>query len=282
MVPDLSRTSLGLEYFLWEQDEEWEWPDERLIELGIKECNQIGLVNPREVVDGTVVRMKKAYPVYDQNYHDSVAILRQYVNSFQNLQTIGRNGLHRYNNQDHSMLTGVYSARNSLGATYDVWEVNTEKEYHEEAGTQSNVSSDRLVPTRIQTGVSEPQQTIDDVVEEALAGKMIEDVFARIDAFALGIALGFVAGFLLCLTTIILLLKGGDIIGPTLSLLGHYLPGYTVSWSGVLIGSLQIGAGGFIFGYLVGNLRNWSMSLYASIIKRREEANENRDLLGKV
>jgi protoporphyrinogen oxidase len=65
MVPDRSRTSLGLEYFLWEQDDEWHWSTERLIELGIKECAQIGILEPREVVDGTIVQMRKAYPVYD-------------------------------------------------------------------------------------------------------------------------------------------------------------------------------------------------------------------------
>ena len=68
MVPDPSRTSLGLEYFLWDHDEEWSWPRERLIEMGIRECAQIGLIDPREVEDGTVVRMPKAYPVYDQTY----------------------------------------------------------------------------------------------------------------------------------------------------------------------------------------------------------------------
>jgi protoporphyrinogen oxidase len=132
MVPDPSRTSLGLEYFLWDKDEEWTWSNDRLIELGVRECAQIGLINPREVEDGTVVRMEKAYPVYDHQYLAQVQTVRQYLETLTNFQTIGRNGLHRYNNQDHSMVTGVYAARNIMGGDHDVWAVNTEKEYHEE------------------------------------------------------------------------------------------------------------------------------------------------------
>jgi hypothetical protein len=90
--------------------------------------------------------MKKAYPVYDENYRDSLEIIRQYLASFSNLQTIGRNGLHRYNNQDHSMLTGVYAARNIVGEANDVRAVNTEKEYHEEAGAKDMRFGDRLTP----------------------------------------------------------------------------------------------------------------------------------------
>src|SRR5262249_52598827 len=86
MVPDPSRTSLGLEYFLWNKDEEWKWPRERLIELGIQECVRIGLIDPHEVEDGTVVRMQKAYPVYDQQYQDSVATVRRYLETLTNLQ----------------------------------------------------------------------------------------------------------------------------------------------------------------------------------------------------
>src|SRR5579864_565071 len=89
MVPDSSRTSLGLEYFLWEKDVEWRWPDQQLIERGIHECSKLGLIEPREVVDGTVVRMKKAYPVYDNDYQTSVNIVRRYLETFSNLQTIG-------------------------------------------------------------------------------------------------------------------------------------------------------------------------------------------------
>ena len=92
-----------------------------------------GSSTPGEVEDGTVVRMKKAYPVYDQDYARQPATSAHYLEGFDNLQTVGRNGLHRYNNQDHSMLTGVYAARNIAGERHDVWAVNTEMEYHEES-----------------------------------------------------------------------------------------------------------------------------------------------------
>ena len=131
MVPDTSRTSLGLEYFLWDDDEEWNWPSEQLIERGIKECVKIGLLKASEVEDGTVIRVKKAYPIYDKTYMESLSRVLVYLGTFSNFQTIGRNGLHRYNNQDHSMLSGVFAARNIVGADYDVLSVNTEKDYHE-------------------------------------------------------------------------------------------------------------------------------------------------------
>src|SRR6185295_2729130 len=79
MVPDQSRTSLGLEYFLWERDEEWSWPDERLIEAGIRDCERIGIFARDEVEDGTVVRVPKAYPVYDHAYRDNLAVIRRWL-----------------------------------------------------------------------------------------------------------------------------------------------------------------------------------------------------------
>lgn len=145
MVADHSKTSLGLEYFLWDQDEEWGWSEEQLINLGIRECAQIGLIHPSDVEYGAVVRAKKAYPVYNQSYQKNLDIIRKYLQSFSNLQTIGRNGLHRYNNQDHSMLTGVYAARNIIGEKHDVWSVNVDKLYHEDGQLH-----ERLAPTFMQ------------------------------------------------------------------------------------------------------------------------------------
>ncbi|MCB0628227.1 MAG: NAD(P)/FAD-dependent oxidoreductase [Saprospiraceae bacterium] len=146
MVSNPKNTTLGLEYFLWEKDEEWEWADDRLIEMGIRECTEIGLIRPDEVVEGTVVRVKKAYPVYDLNYTTYLKTIESYLEGFENLQTVGRNGLHRYNNQDHSMLTGIYAARNILGANHHIWSVNTEKDYHEEGKLEQTPSGGRLVP----------------------------------------------------------------------------------------------------------------------------------------
>ncbi|MFQ5963172.1 MAG: NAD(P)/FAD-dependent oxidoreductase [Candidatus Scalinduaceae bacterium] len=147
MVPDPDKTCLGLEYFCFEGDELWTMSDQELIELGKKELEVLGLVRMCDIEDGTVVRMPKAYPVYDQTYHKNLMTVRRYLEKFSNLQTIGRNGLHRYNNQDHSMMTGVFAARNVIGANCDVWSVNTEMEYHEESFVAKSRDRDNLVPT---------------------------------------------------------------------------------------------------------------------------------------
>ncbi len=271
MVPDASTTSLGLEYFLWETDEEWSWPDERLIELGIRECAQLGMVEPSEVIKGTVVRMKKAYPVYDHQYQQAVETIRRYLDGFSNLQTVGRNGMHRYNNQDHSMLTAVYAARNMVGSEYDIWSVNVEKEYHEE--TRAPAPEDRAVPMRV---------TVPEEVEAARADELIKAAFARLDPLALGVAVGSVCGVGLFLATALLVVKGGPVVGPNLSLLGNYLLGFKATWGGAFLGLLESGVGGFGLGYGIAGLRNWGMAAYARMVKDRAEAEESRDLLDRV
>jgi protoporphyrinogen oxidase len=273
MVPDPSRTSLGLEYFLWDQDEEWTWPRDKLIEVGIRDCEQIGMIERGEVEDGTVVRMEKAYPVYDQEYQDHLATIRRYLDGIANLQLIGRNGQHRYNNQDHSMLTGVYAARNIAGANYDVWSVNVEKEYHEEGPAKEAAVTERAAPLPVAPAPVEEPMTPDRLVEAA---------FARLDPIALGASFGFVSGMLLSLATILLLLQGGVRIGQNLSLLSHYLFGYSVSWRGAFWGFVQAGLGGFTLGYVVATLRNWGVAAYASLLRRSAEAQASRDLLDKV
>lgn len=274
MVPDPSRTSLGLEYFLWDTDDMWTWSDERLIELGIRECAQIGLIDPREVKDGTVVRMEKAYPVYDQTYQGSVDTIRRYLETFSNLQTIGRNGLHRYNNQDHSMLTGVYAAGNILGDKRDVWSVNTEKEYHEEDKAPQTNAGDRLVPTRVTVSVDAAGEEAEDV--------LIESAFAKIDPVALGVAVGVVSGLGIFIASVVLLLRGGSAPGPTLSLLGNYLFGFEVTWGGAVIGLLEGGLLGFAVGALAAGLRNWTLTGYAKFVRWRAERDDRRHLLDKM
>ncbi|MGH9768014.1 MAG: NAD(P)/FAD-dependent oxidoreductase, partial [Blastocatellia bacterium] len=289
MTPDPSRTSLGLEYFLWEKDEEWEWPRERLVKQGIQECARIGLVEPSEVEDGTVVRMKKAYPVYDQHYHESLAIIRNYLESFSNLQTVGRNGLHRYNNQDHSMLTAVYAARNIVGEQNDVWAVNTEMEYHETERRRDGETERRRDGETERKTIRNPQSAISDRLTPALApsramtpDEVIEAVFARLDPVALGAALGVVSGLTLFLASAALLLKGGPDVGLTLNLLGHYLIGFEVTWTGALIGAIEAGVGGFALGFLAAWSRNWLLTAYAYLARRRGEAKAQRDLLDKI
>jgi len=133
MVPDPTKCCIGMEYFVFENDELWSAPDARLVEMAKKEIAQLGLVREDEVIDGTVVRMPKAYPIYDAGWHEQVQTIREWVEStLPNLQFVGRNGMHKYNNQDHSMMTALYAARNIMGASHNLWAVNTDEEYHEE------------------------------------------------------------------------------------------------------------------------------------------------------
>lgn len=132
MVPDLSKTCLGMEYFCSEGDELWNLSDTELLDLASRELVQLGLVPATAIEDGTVIRQKKAYPVYDRDYYQHLQVIREYLETFENLQTVGRNGMHRYNNQDHSMLSAILAAKNIMGEKHDLWDINTERSYHEE------------------------------------------------------------------------------------------------------------------------------------------------------
>jgi protoporphyrinogen oxidase len=133
MVPDDARTGLGLEYFCDEGDALWSLADSELLALATRELEQIGLAPAEKVKDGKVYRVAKAYPVYDSTYAVALAEIQSYCERFTNLRSVGRNGLHRYNNQDHSMLTGAYAVRSLLfGEEHDLWRINAEQEYLEE------------------------------------------------------------------------------------------------------------------------------------------------------
>ncbi len=150
LVPDPSKSSLGLEYFCFEGDDLWSKADAELIELGRREIDAIGLVKVSEVIDGCVVRMPKAYPVYDDVYQNHLAEIRDWLKNLTNLHLAGRNGMHKYNNQDHSMMTAVLAARNILGlGKYDPWKVNTDAEYLEEGSEPKSQESGRMVPQRV-------------------------------------------------------------------------------------------------------------------------------------
>ena len=151
MVPDPKMASLGMEYFCHQGDGLWDSSDEDLITLATREISQLGLVDAKDIRGGTVVRQPKAYPVYDENYKVCVDRLAEHMKTFDNLQTVGRNGMHRYNNQDHSMLTAMLAVRNLLGEAHDIWNVNVERSYHEEVTTKEkpgNVkeATERLTP----------------------------------------------------------------------------------------------------------------------------------------
>ena len=161
MVPDPQYTCLGLEYFVNEGDELWQMQDARLLALAAREIESIGLVPATAIIDGTVVRMPKAYPVYESGYLDTLDVIKTYISAFDNLQLVGRNGMHRYNNQDHSMLTALLAVRNLFGAGYDLWKVNADDEYHEEqsaAAEGSDKEMDRYLRDLAETQPLVPSQ----------------------------------------------------------------------------------------------------------------------------
>ena len=132
MVPDPSKACVGLEYFCFAGDELWTMADDDLVALAANELEQLGLVQREKVERGYVTRVPKAYPIYDSNYAGRVETIRKWLDGIENLQQVGRNGLHRYNNSDHSMLTAMRAVENALdGSQHDIWAVNAESVYHE-------------------------------------------------------------------------------------------------------------------------------------------------------
>jgi protoporphyrinogen oxidase len=133
MVPDQTKACVGLEYFCFEGDDLWTMSDDELVELASRELEQLGLASRSKVERGYAVRVPKAYPMYDKDYEDRVAAIRGWLETVGNLQQVGRNGLHRYNNSDHSMLTAMRAVENLVkGKSHDLWAVNAESVYHEE------------------------------------------------------------------------------------------------------------------------------------------------------
>ena len=242
MVPDSNHTCLGLEYFCFEGDDLWTMPDDELIELGKRELNALGLVNQKDVEDGKVVRMPKTYPVYDSTYGKSLEVIRRFLGGIKNLQLVGRNGMHRYNNQDHSMFTAMLAAENILGANHDLWEVNVEQEYHEE------------------------------IREEVSVEKLLRRAFSKMDKLSFATAVGTVSGLAIFLATVFLVLKGGKVVGPNLALLGQYFLGYTVTLKGAWIGFTYSFLWGFLFGWLFAYLRNLSLAYIIYRARRKAQA----------
>ena len=264
MLPHTGTSSLGLEYFVQEGDDLWSMKDSELIELAARECEQLGFIRRDQVVDGAVVRMPKAYPVYDPGYREALDTVRSWLDGFDNLTCVGRNGQHRYNNQDHSMVTSLRAVRNLRGAGLDIWDVNVEDDYHEEVNPDATLApqsdqaefdskGDRLVPRR---------------VDAQLPEGLIQSVFARYDAHALGVAVAVLFGLGLFVATSTLLLAGDDPMGPTLSLLGIVLFGFEVSWPGMLVGIGEASLLGYAFGQLVARTINrvvgWQERLFRS------------------
>jgi hypothetical protein len=253
MVPDPEKTCLGLEYFCFEGDSLWNMPDDQLAEQGIQELVELGFINGDEVEEGQVVRMPKAYPIDDSSSHESMRVIQEFFIKFKNLQLIGRNGQHKYNNQDHSMATAMMAAENIQGADHDLWKVNLEPDYYEEIVT----------PTE----------------EQVRTQKMLAGALARMDKIGLAAALGTVTGTLIFLATLFLLLKGGDVVGQNLQLLSQYFLGYSVTMGGAFIGFLYGFFWGFLFGWLFAYLRNLFIAYFVYRVKKKTAVLRFRDFL---
>lgn len=259
MVPDASKSSLGMEYFCNEGDDLWTMSDADLVELGKREIALVGLAQYEDVQEGCVFRVDKSYPVYDADYREHLDTLREYVGTLENFQTIGRNGLHRYNNQDHSMLTGMLAVRNALyGELNDLWSVNADTEYHEEV---------RLEPGR-------QVQEVAGAVQEALT-----HVFVKLDPLAFGSALGLAAGLILFISTLVLSITNNEGIAELLGNLREYVPGYEMTVPGSFVGLLFGMVAGFIAGWSIAFMRNATIVFYMAYIERRAQIRVLRTIL---
>ena len=253
MVPDAGKTCLGLEYFCFEGDSFWTLADGDLIELAKKELEALGLVEAGKVEDALVVRMPKAYPIYDSGYSESLGAVREFLRSINNLQLVGRNGMHKYNNQDHSMLTAMLAVENILGSNHDLWKVNTEQDYHEQIEEESE--------------------------EQAILKRFLGGVISRIDQLGLATATGSVSGLVTFAATLWLVIRGGQNQGPTLQLLGQYFFGYSLTVKGAFVGMAYSFFWGFLFGWLFAYLRNFFVAFFIYRIKRRQELLTFKDFL---
>ncbi|HUR24163.1 MAG TPA: NAD(P)/FAD-dependent oxidoreductase [Acidimicrobiales bacterium] len=157
------RTCLGLEYFVFQGDRLWTMADEDLVELGKRELATLGLLDPALVEAGYVVRMPKAYPMYDDTYKANVEVMRRWLEAnVPNVHPVGRNGMHRYNNQDHSMYTAMLTVENILGADHDIWNVNVEAEYHEEKAAGATGREAPVIPREVMAAANAGRQIRDD------------------------------------------------------------------------------------------------------------------------
>ena len=245
MVPDQSRTSIGMEYFCNQHDATWKMADTDLVEMATRELGELGLNKGAPVIDSYVVRQPQAYPVYDRKYKENLAVIRNCLAGLENLQTVGRSGMHRYNNMDHSMQTGILAARNCCGAKHDLWAVNEERSYLEEDRRVKDVP---LVPE-----------------------KAIIAAFARMDKLAFATAVGTVCGLLVFSATLWIISRGGNVSGSHLRLLAQYFIGYTVTVRGGFIAFGYSFFWGFMFGWLFAYLRNLLLAVYIYQVKRKAE-----------
>lgn len=248
MVPDSGTTSLGFEYFCNQGDVFWTMDDESLAKIAADELEVLGLSSKSAVRDSYVVRQSHAYPVYDEAYKENISIIKDYLGTFENFQTIGRSGTHRYNNMDHSMITGIMAARNVKGAKHNIWDVNEDDAYLEDGKR--------------------------DILEHHL-----NRLFARLHKRAFGAATGLTAGLAVFLATLFLVVKGGDVVGPNFSLLAQYFIGYSVSFTGAFIGAGYGFTAGFLAGWLFALFRNILMIFHFTFLKTKADRIHLKDFL---
>jgi protoporphyrinogen oxidase/putative flippase GtrA len=225
MVPDEKLSCLGLvglEYFCFQGDGLWTMPDEELIALAKSELAQIGLAREDEVKDGCVVRQKKAYPVYDDEYKAHIEAIRTDIaEHYPTLHLVGRNGMHKYNNQDHAMMTAMLTVRNILAGEqlYDVWDVNEDAEYHEagHGGTQEALASVRQVPKRVRR--MRPASSLSRAWPVFAGPLLRHEMLPQLLRYTL------VSGFALALDFTVFLALNGTIGHPTLSGVCGYAAG---------------------------------------------------------
>ncbi|WOI56627.1 NAD(P)/FAD-dependent oxidoreductase [Palleronia sp. LCG004] len=148
MLADPETASIGMEYFCHEGDGLWSMEDDALRDLAAHELEKLGLAPAQSVIDYKVIRQRKAYPVYDGQYRAALDTITEWLKQLENFQTVGRNGQHRYNNQDHSMLSAMLAARNILGEDHDVWNVNVERSYHEDFQVSKEPGDAPLAPEK--------------------------------------------------------------------------------------------------------------------------------------
>jgi protoporphyrinogen oxidase len=256
MVPDPHKTSIGMEYFCNEGDELWNMDDAELAKLGASELAKLELADASKVTDHFVVRQAKAYPIYDREFGQHLDLTRNYLETIENLQTVGRNGMHRYNNMDHSMYTGMLAAKNVLGGNYDIWQVNEDDQYLEEDAAAAE--------------------------KRVLWENILTSAFARLDKFAFAVATGVVSGGLLFAATLWLVIKGGEVVGPNLSLLEQYFIGYTVTVKGAFIAFGYSFFWGFLFGWLIAYLRNLFFAFYIYRVRKKAEMRSVKDFFDHI
>jgi protoporphyrinogen oxidase len=280
MVPDPDKTCLGMEYFCFENDEFWSMSNENLVDLAKNELENLGFAKKSEIIDGTVVRMPKAYPVYDEEYKKALEQIKEFLGNISNLQLVGRNGMHKYNNQDHSMLTSMLAVKNILGGHFDLWKVNADQDYHEEI--KENEQLDKQLSDLSSTQPLIPSAFAMKKSSGSLIEKAIIRVFSRLDKFAFAVAVGTASFLFLFLTTIFLVFKGDQNIVQSMLLLNNYFIGYDISIKGAFIGGGYCFLWGFISGWLFAYIRNLSLGFVIYKEKKKLENQSLKDLLDYI